>query len=267
MIEGYTVLELLGAGGFGRVHAALSPEGRQVVLKFVPKAPQAQRELLFEGLKGENVLPIERTLETDQEYVLVMPRAEGSLKEALDNAGGQFTESKALEVLQNIAAALASLDGQVVHRDLKPENVLFWQGHWCLADFGIARYAEATIADITFKLSGTLPYLAPERFRLDRATIKSDVYSLGIMAFEMVEGRVPFIGDFQQAHLHTAVPPMTVGSPAYQQLVLDCLTKAPEARPAPARILTRLVAMENRPAGSAASSESGSGTERLTELR
>lgn len=253
VIEGYAVLEPLGSGGFGRVHAALSPEGRQVVLKFVPKSAGAQRELLFEGLSGKNIIPIKRTLETDRDYVLVMPRAERSLQTALNDAGGRFSEPVAVQVLKDVTTALVSLDGRVVHRDLKPDNVLFWEGRWCLADFGIARYAEVATADVTFKLAGTLPYLAPERFRLERATIKSDVYSLGVMAYEMVEGQQPFMGrfphDFQQAHLHAAPPAMTAGSPAYQQLVVNCLEKAPEARPTPERILVRLNAMQNKLAG------------------
>jgi len=182
VIEGYQVLEPLGQGGFGRVHAAEAPDGRPVVMKFVPRSLGAERELLFEGLEGVNVLPVERALTTERDFVLVMPRAERSLAQALTEAGGKFAESQAVSVLVDVASALASLDGRVVHRDLKPENVLFWNGRWCLADFGIARYAEAATAAETFKLAGSMPYVAPERWRMQRATIKSDVYSLGVMA-------------------------------------------------------------------------------------
>lgn len=78
-----------------------------------------------------------------------------------------------------IATALAASDGRVVHRDLKPENVLYLDGHWCLADFGIARHAEASTALDTRKLAMDPHYAAPERWRFERATSAADVYSLG----------------------------------------------------------------------------------------
>lgn len=249
VIEGYRVLEALGQGGFGRVFAAEAPGGRPVVLKFVPRNPAAERELLFEGLEGENVLPIEHAMTTEREFVLVMPRAERSLAEALSEVGGRFAEPQAVSVLVDVASALASLDGRVVHRDLKPENVLFWNGRWYLADFGIARYAEAATAAETFKMAGSGPYVAPERWRMQRATIKSDVYSLGVMAFQMLEGYLPFSGDLSAAHQTAAPPAMTTGSMAYQGLVLDCLEKVPDARPSPARVLTRLNALQVKPQG------------------
>ena len=78
-----------------------------------------------------------------------MPLAERSLRHLVNEREGRLEPSEALEVVRDIATALADLDGRVVHRDLKPENVLLLADRWCLCDFGIARYADATTAPDT----------------------------------------------------------------------------------------------------------------------
>jgi serine/threonine-protein kinase len=129
----------------------------------------------------------------------------------------------------------------VVHRDLKPDNVLFLNGRWCLADFGIARYAEAATAPDTRKYALTPAYAAPERWRHERATIAADVYSVGVMAFEMLTGELPFPGfDFRDQHLHQDPPVLAGVGPQLETLVSECLYKAPEARPRPANLAGRL---------------------------
>ena len=116
------------------------------VVKLVPKAPGAERELLFANPDGvPNVVPIWDKGEWNGYWFIVMPRAECSLAAYLAEHGALSAE-EALSVLTDIADALVGLDGQVVHRDLKPDNILLSGGRWCLADFGIARYAEATTA-------------------------------------------------------------------------------------------------------------------------
>ena len=135
----------IGEGGFGRVFQATAEDGTEGVLKLVPQLPGASRELLFEPLAGRpNVIPILESGEWQDQYVLAMPRAEKSLGDQLQQAGGSLATDEALPVLVDMAEALAGLEQDVVHRDLKPDNVLFYQGKWCLADFGIARYAAAT---------------------------------------------------------------------------------------------------------------------------
>jgi eukaryotic-like serine/threonine-protein kinase len=152
------------SGGFGRVHEAEADDGSAAIVKLVPKVRGAARELLFEELTGHpNIIPILDSGEWEDNYVLVMPRAEKSLRKHLDGAGGTLEVDEAIPVLTDIAEALASLETEVVHRDLKPENVLLYEGHWCLADFGIARYAEATTAPDTHKYAMTAPYAAPEQ--------------------------------------------------------------------------------------------------------
>jgi hypothetical protein len=245
----WTLGEPLGDGGYGKVVAATGEDGTRAAVKLVPKKPGASRELLFvdlalPGQAVRNVVPVLDSGETEDAYAIVMPLAEESLRDRLESIGGPLSLEQALAVLTDVATALADLDGRVVHRDLKPENVLLVDGTWCLADFGISRYSEAATATETYKWSGTLEYLAPERWRSERATAATDVYALGVMAYELLAGELPFPGpdtaDFRDQHLHTDPPPLPTASPRLAALVEECLYKSPQARPVPANLLVRL---------------------------
>lgn len=241
----WTIGTQIGSGGFGRVFAAENAAGDRAVVKLVPKAPGADRELLFVKLDGvTGVVPIIDSGEHENYWALVMPQAKESLRQHLTSAGGSLSAADATAILCDIAAALADLNGKVVHRDLKPENVLLLNGVWCLADFGIARYAEATTAPDTQKYSMSAPYAAPERWRAERATSAVDVYALGIMAFEMLSGSRPFAGpnfeDFREQHLHTDPPMLNAGTSSLKAIVTEALFKAPGARPSPTNLLARL---------------------------
>lgn len=241
----WTLGELVDGGGFGRVYLGTSPDvDTPTVAKLVPKVPGAQREMLFVDLDGaRNVVPVLDSGETDSDYVLVMPRAEKSLRAHLADCG-RLDEADALVVLRDIGAALEDFDGRIVHRDLKPENVLYLNGFWCLADFGISRYAEATTAEDTRKSSMTPPYAAPEQWRFEQATSATDVYALGIMAHEMLAGARPFAGpDYREQHLHE-VPATLIGvSRPLAALVDQCLHKEPGSRPSAADAALRLASM------------------------
>lgn len=237
--------DLIAAGGFARVHSAISPDGEPAVLKLVPKDPGAERELLLEELAGTpNVIPILDVGEYRDFWVLAMPRAEMSLRDLMRKQGDRLERDDARSILTEIAEALSALDGRVVHRDVKPENVLRWNGTWCLADFGLARYAEHTTAPDTRKFAMTPAYAAPEQWRFERATGATDVYAWGVVAYEILSGNRPFPGptpeDFREQHLEQAAPPLE-GMPAgLASLVASCLLKAPTARPKPADVLARL---------------------------
>jgi hypothetical protein len=237
------------------------------VAKLIPKEPGAQREMLFADLAGvRNVVPIIDSGETEDAWVLVMPRAEKSLREHLDSVAGALDITDATGILVDIATSLADLDRKVVHRDLKPENVLLLDGRWCLADFGISRYAEASTAPDTQKFAWTAQYAGPERWRHEHAEISTDVYSLGVMAYEMVNGVRPFLGptreDYRQQHLHDNPPALTGAPPSFAALVDACLNKAPGARPTPADVVKRLGrSMENAPSAGLAALQEASRAE------
>lgn len=145
----------IGRGGFGRVHELEDGPHLPAVAKFIPKQPGADRELLFVDLPPlvRNVVPVIDAGEHEGSWVIVMPQAELSLRDHLEGSGKVLDLDSGLQVLVDIAQTLADLDGKVVHRDLKPENVLRLDGAWCLADFGISRYAEASTAPDTHKFA------------------------------------------------------------------------------------------------------------------
>lgn len=176
-----------------------------------------------------------------------MPRADRSLRKHLDDIDDPLDPAEAIPVLMDIATALSDLDGldeKIVHRDLKPENILLYKGKWCLSDFGISRYAEATTAADTLKWARSPHYAAPERWRDERATIAADVYSLGVVAHELLSKSLPFSGndtsELREQHLHEA-PSLLAGiSPNLAALVQECMYKEAGTRPRPRDILDRL---------------------------
>ena len=215
------------------------------VAKFIPQDPGADRELLFRGLSDvRNIVPVVDTGEWDAYWIIVMPRAEMSLADLLSKAGCPVPEGRATPILIDVAGALASTKNRVVHRDIKPANILLFNGRWCLADFGISRYAEATTADNTRKFAWTPQYAAPEQWRGERATSSTDVYGFGGVAYHLLAGHPPFVGpeshDYRKQHLHDAPAPIPDIAPEMVSLVDECLMKAPEARPNPESILLRL---------------------------
>lgn len=237
----WTIGEQLGGGGFGRVFEATGDDGSTAVAKFVAKSPGADREMLFVNLAGvRNVVPIIDKGEDGDSWVLVMPRAAKSLRDHLREARVALPLDQAIPILIDVAQTLEDLASRVVHRDIKPENVLLLDGHWCLADFGIARYADATTGDVTWKGFMTKAYAAPEVWRDEHATPAADVYSYGVLAYEMLTGRVPFPGpDFREQHLNQD-PPVPSLPAALASIVIECLFKPSGSRPTAANIAARL---------------------------
>ena len=240
----WTVGERLGSGGFSEVYLVSGAGSEAAVAKFVPKEPGAERELLFVDLTGvRNIVPVIDSGDDENYWVLVMPRADLSLRDRLKEIGSCSID-EAIAVLGDVCDALIDLDGRVVHRDLKPENVLRLDNHWCLADFGISRYAESATAQDTRKYALTPPYAAPERWRAERATSAADIYSLGLIGYELLTGVLPLVAqsaeDWRDAHLH-GEPVELDGVPTPMATLLEeCLYKSPQARPTPANFRARL---------------------------
>ena len=232
----------LGSGGFAQVYEAHNDAGERAAVKLIPQLPGTQREILFEELDGaKNVIPVLDRGEVDGYWVLVMPLAEKSLREYLEERDGCLAVNEAVTVLVDITEALVAVEDRVVHRDIKPENILLLDGRWQLADFGIARYAEATTAPDTMKYEKTAPYAAPEQWREEQATSATDVYAVGVVAYELLSGQPPFLGpDYRHQHLEEP-PPKIDGIPSrVRSLVAECLYKPYQARPRPQNVLTRL---------------------------
>ena len=242
----WSVGKKIASGGFGSVFSVNSDGFDSHVVKFIPQVPGAHRELLFPKLADlQNVVPVVDSGESGAHWVIVMPRAEGSLADLLASLDGKLSADIARDILVDIATALVSMKkGRVVHRDIKPDNILLLDGRWCLADFGIFRYAEATTAKDTLKHYWTAPYAAPERWRGERATNATDVYAFGVVAYQLCSGELPFSGpqthDYRRQHLEELPKPTAEIPTAMASLIDNCLIKSPSARPAPGAILSGL---------------------------
>jgi serine/threonine-protein kinase len=240
------------ASGFGDLYIVGDEQGDEAVAKLVERAPGAERELLIgvanEAAQHRNVVPIIDNGEHDDAWVLVMPRAEASLKKYLEDRGGFLEVDEAVRVLTDVATALADINGVLVHRDLKPANILLLNGAWSLADFGLARYAEASTGTDTWKYNATRQYASPEQWRGEHATEAADVYAFGVVGYQLLTGQLPFPGpDFRQQHLNDQAPALTVGSMRLRDLIEGCLYKPPETRPTPTAILKRLEKTAEQP--------------------
>jgi serine/threonine protein kinase len=202
------------SGGFGQIYDATS-EGQPAVVKLVPKAPGADREFLMEELSGvRNVIPLWDRGETEDYWALVMPLADESLLKHLSSWSQGLDLRSALSIMIDIAETLVDLEAKgIVHRDLKPANVLLLNGHWCLTDFGISRYAAATTAPDTQKYAMTPPYAAPEQWRFQRATSATDVYALGVLGYEILTGAQPFNGQTSGSSISVISPRRSPRSP------------------------------------------------------
>jgi len=252
--------EAIGGGTFGTVFKGHSQDGTitQVAIKMIDKLPGAERELLFDFPDATNIIPVLDRGEDDGMWVIVMPLAELSLADYLEQLERPLDDSEVVTIMSDIATGLASLNGTVVHRDLKPDNVLYVDGTWQLTDFGISRYADATTAINTLKEWMTYQYAAPEQWKSQRAVPATDIYALGVIGYLLMEGRHPFEGptveDFQEQHLRGKVPDMSRGSARLRGMIVACMSKAPGARPSSRDIVQRLSRMqssEDRPSFSA----------------
>src|SRR5579884_2971981 len=207
----------LGRGGMARVFRARQASlNRTVALKILSPelgldpdfAARFRHEaLIAAALEHPNIVPIYDIGESNGQPFLAMRHVRGrSLAEALAQ-DGPFPLDRALRILGQIASALDFAHAQgVVHRDLKPGNILLEPNdHANLVDFGIARAGDGTQLTRVGQIAGTPRYMAPEQIQGATADARSDLYALGILAYELLTGRVPFSADSDVAVLHQHV--------------------------------------------------------------
>ena len=243
-------------GGFGQVFAGKSADGSDVAVKklHLSAAEAAHRELrIANELKGrsfEHVVPfIDAGQDADSDdYFVVMPKAEGSLQVRIDK-NGVFAADVAAAILFQIAKGLLEV-GELVHRDLKPDNVLFHEGKWKIADFGIAKFVADATSSNTLKGCLSPLYAAPEQWQNGTITQATDVYSLGCVAFCLLTGKPPFVTNPSEEHERAAVPPFNCSDARLHGLVNMMLRKNSTTRPSVSRVrdlLGQLVSNPNTP--------------------
>ncbi|XVV08266.1 serine/threonine-protein kinase [Actinoplanes sp. CA-131856] len=192
---------------------------------------------------GHLVLPLDIAFDGG-DLLIVMPLADGSLAD--DLADGPMTIEAGLKVLRQVAEGLVELAAvPIAHRDLKPGNVLRFGDTWKISDFGLSRILTEVTGTYTTGGGGTLPYMAPEVWTDQRGTAKSDLYALGVLAYEVFTGERPFPGpsedDFERQHL-TEAPPNTPGlPPRLSRLLARLVAKTPADRPQDARAVIEAV--------------------------
>ena len=219
----YSIERELGRGGMATVYLARDlRHGRQVAIKLLQPeittsltAERFLREITITAkLQHPNILTLFDSGAEEGLCYYVMPHVEGeSLRDRL-LWEKQLPVDTAVQVAIEVASALAYAHAHgVVHRDIKPENILFSTGHAMVADFGIARAVsegQRSITAVGIPL-GTPPYMSPEQAQgLENIDLRSDIYALGCVLFEMVAGRPPFVGvsvgKVIQQHLLTQPP-------------------------------------------------------------
>lgn len=183
---------------------------------------------------------------------LVMDLLDGRPLSAVLAESGPLPPRRVAALLVQVADALAVAHRMgLVHRDIKPGNLVVSRDpddEVTVTDFGIARAADAVPLTRTGLVMGTAEYLSPEQARGARATTASDVYSLGVVAYELLTGSPPFTGsspaDVARAHVQDAVPPLPDGVPVeLGDTVLRCLRKSPATRPDVQTLARRLDAI------------------------
>jgi hypothetical protein len=244
----------LGApGGFGDVYAAEGPDGTPMAVKVVRKQRPSgalddrllRREIdigrRVADSGSEMLLPVIDAADAGGALLLVMSLADGALAAASIPMG----EAEVVPVLVDITTGLQDLHSAgIIHRDLKPANVLRHAGRWKLADFGIARDQEIGTQDPTFVGWGSFPYMAPELWELKSPTVKTDLYALGCLGYELLAGAPPYTGDqaaLRAGHLTQAPPEAPCGDVVLKSLIGRLIAKRPEDRPQDTRaVLDRL---------------------------
>lgn len=255
--ERYSVDELIARGGMATVYRGTDLRlGRTVALKvlggvlvndpdFVDRFTQEARATA--ALTHPNVVAVHDQGISEGFPFLVMEFVQGRTIREVMAQSGPLTSAHALEIISSVLAGLsAAHDAGFVHRDIKPENVLITNdGHIKVTDFGLARVISDTpVSDSTGAvLLGTMAYLSPEQVQQLAVDQRSDIYSCGILLYEMVTGMVPFTGtsplDVAYQHVNSNVTaPSAIQPdvpPAVDHLVLAATRKSPNDRMQSAR--------------------------------
>src|SRR3989454_4966694 len=218
----YHVLERVAAGGMGevlRAHDAVL--AREVAIKvlhpslasdqgFVDRFRREARAAAT--LNHPNIVAVYDWGAVDGIYYMVMEYVRGRSVRELLNADGPLAPAQAAEILRQTLLALEHAHAKgIVHRDLKPENILLTtDGKVKLTDLGLARAFADAKSTHAGAVTGTVQYLAPEQIRGEPADPRSDLYSLGIVAYELLTGELPYTGETPMAiaykHLSDRVP-------------------------------------------------------------
>ncbi len=251
MLGSYRIISQVGKGGMATVYKAYqSSMDRNVAIKVLPRqlaesaefAARFQQEArIIARLEHPHILPVFDFGESDGVTYFVMRYLEaGTLKTKME--AGPLSLSEIDRLFTQLAEALNYAHGHgIIHRDLKPANALIdGDGNLFLTDFGIAKLLESASPRLTQTdaILGTPAYISPEQAKAETVNQRSDIYSLGIILYEMVTGSVPFVADTPLAvilkHISDPLPPPSILKKdipeSIEQVILKALAKEPDNR-------------------------------------
>ena len=252
LIERYRIVSPLGKGGMGEVYRAEDLKlGQTVALKFLPKSLARNAEALARftrevrtarQVSHPNVCRVFDIGEADGQTFLTMEFVDGEDMSSLMRRIGRLPADKALEIARQVCAGLAAAhEHGIIHRDLKPANIMLdGRGRARITDFGLAGLAtEMKGAEAR---AGTPAYMSPEQFSGGEVTPRSDLYSLGLVLYEIFTGKKPYEAATyeEMAHLREKSAPARPSTylkdidPLVERVMLRCLEKNPAKRPASA---------------------------------
>jgi serine/threonine protein kinase len=230
-VSHYRILEKIGAGGMGEVYKAEDLKLKRIVaLKFLPseftRDDEAKERFIREAqaassLQHANICTIHDIDKAeDGRLFICMDCYEGEtlkdkIKDQSLSGSGMKTGLKINEIaglaIQIAQGLIKAHDKRIIHRDIKPANIFITQdGVVKILDFGLAKLAAQTKVTKTGSTLGTLSYMSPEQTKGDEADHRSDIWSLGVVMYEMVTGQLPFKGDYEQAIVYSILPVSTI---------------------------------------------------------
>ena len=214
-ISHYTILEKLGGGGMGVVYKAEDTKlKRTVALKFLPseltRDEDAKKRFILEAqaassLQHHNICNIHDIDETkDGQIFICMDCYEGeTLKKKIER--GQINTDEAIDIIVQVATGLQKAHEKgIIHRDIKPANIFITNdGVVKILDFGLAKLSGQTMMTKMGETVGTIAYMSPEQTRGEQVDQRTDIWSLGVVLYEMITEKLPFKGDYEQAIIYS----------------------------------------------------------------
>ena len=238
----YQIIKSIGEGGMANVYLAYDTIlDRNVAIKVLRGdlandekfVRRFQREALAaSSLSNPNIVEVYDVGEDNGEYYIVMEYIEGKHLKQLIKKRGKLTVSEAVDIVLQITDGLTvAHDSYIIHRDIKPQNIMILEnGLVKITDFGIAMAMNSTQLTQTNSVMGSVHYLPPEQASGKGSTLQSDIYSIGILFYELLTGKLPFKGEnaveIALKHLKEALPSIREEVPNIPQSVENIIIKA-----------------------------------------
>ena len=243
----YQIIKSIGEGGMANVYLAYDTIlDRNVAVKVLRGdlssdekfVRRFQREALAaSSLTHPNIVEVYDVGEDNGEYYIVMEYIEGKHLKNLLKKRGKLTLSEAVDIMLQITDGMAAAhDSYIIHRDIKPQNIMILEnGLVKITDFGIAMAMNATQLTQTNSVMGSVHYLPPEQASGQGSTLQSDIYSMGIVMFELLTGELPFKGDnaveIALKHLKEPIPDIREKLPNVPNSIYNIIKRATAKNP------------------------------------